>query len=81
MNENSFVRKSLVTHLEYDYFKCIKILNFSQAEFYIENGVELKDIIFQDDRRNGKKMLVFYFYKDETKEIYDKWCKMSNKNN
>lgn len=78
--ESKFIRTTTVTGRSYDYFKTIKILNVSQAAFYMSKGVELKDVKQSEDK-NGKPILVFYFYRDDTKEAYDLWCKARQVNN
>ena len=69
-----FFRFSTVTGKSYNFFQCVKILNNKQAAFYMANGVELRDIRISKDK-NDKACLVFYFYKNETKQAYDAWCK------
>lgn len=73
MSEEYF-RLSTVTGKSYDVFKTVKILNIQQVCYYLSKNVELRDIRQSLDK-NGKAVLVFYFYKDDTKEAYDEWCK------
>lgn len=49
--------------------KTIEIVNVKQASMYIKNGVKPIDLYYGRDR------LVFLFNKEETREVYDKWCK------
>lgn len=77
MNDE-FYRQSTVTGKSYDVFKTIKILNASQCAFYMHQGVELRDIKQSFDKKTGKPILVYYFYRDETKEAYDTWCKQKD---
>lgn len=72
---NEFYRISTVTGRSYDVFKTVKILNISQAAFYIYKNVELRDIRQSFDKKTNKPVLVFYFYKEDTYEAYDEWCR------
>lgn len=73
-----FIKRSPITGRKYDYFSkdILRIVNFEQSFFYIEeyNIIPL-DIILSDDRqRPGKKIVLFLFDKNETKEAYAAWC-------
>lgn len=46
----------------------IAIVNYKQASMYIKHGVKPIDLYYDG-------VLVFVFNRDETKEVYDKWCK------
>lgn len=46
----------------------IKIVNYKQASMYIKYGIKPIDLYYTDT-------LVFIFNRNETKEVYDKWCK------
>lgn len=46
----------------------IKIVNYKQASMYIKQGIKPIDLYYTDT-------LVFVFNRNETKEVYDKWCK------
>ena len=70
----SFIVKSPVTQREYDLFACVKIINIQQACAYMDNGVLPVDIKSSTDNKTGKRCVVFYFDKNESKEVYDKWC-------
>lgn len=71
---DEFFRISTVTGKSYDVFKTIKIRNMNQAGAYMENDVFPVDIKIERTSDN-KRCLVFYFYKEETKDVYDRWCK------
>lgn len=75
MDNDKFIRKSKITGKEYDVFKSIRILNISQAIYYLENRIELQDLFISQDRKTNKSVLVFVFLRDDTKEIFDTWCK------
>lgn len=72
--DDQFYRTSTVTGRSYDVFKTVKILNIQQACSYMDNDVFPVDIKVSIDQRSGKKCLVFYFDREESKEVYDKWC-------
>ena len=67
--------KSNFTGKEYDSRKAIRILNANQAAAYIKHGMELLDLWLSKDVNTGKPILVYIFNKEETKEVYDLWCK------
>ena len=66
---------SKITGRTYDLFGVIRILNISQCIFYLENGIILQDIEISEDRKTNKPILVFLFNRDDTKQIFDEWCK------
>ena len=72
--DDQFYRTSTVTGRSYDVFKTVKILNIQQACSYMDNDVFPVDIKVSIDQRSGKKCLVFYFDREESKDVYDKWC-------
>ena len=73
MSEHYFI-KSRVTQKEYDVFNSVKIVNIQQACAYIEHDVLPVDIKVSVDPKTNKRCVVFYFDKDESREVYDKWC-------
>lgn len=75
---DSYVELSTVTGQYYDLFKCIRILNIQQVCFYLDKAVPLRDIKQSIDK-NGKSVLVFYFYKEDTKNAYNEWCERKNR--
>ena len=76
---DTFIKRSPVTGRKYDYFSkdVLHIVNFEQSFFYInEFGIVPLDIVLSEDRkRPGKKIILFLFDKNETKEAYDAWVK------
>lgn len=74
MNEDRYFRKSTVTGKSYDLFKTVKIMNIQQACAYMDNNVFPVDIKISIDNNTKKKCLVFYFDKEESKDVFDKWC-------
>ena len=71
---DQYLIKSIITTREYDLFSCVKIVNIQQACAYMDNGVYPVDIKTSTDLKTGKRCVVFYFDKNESKEVYDKWC-------
>lgn len=69
-----FFRLSTVTGKQYNVYDAFPIYNLQQAMAYIENDVFPVDIKITRDKEN-KRCLVWYFNKDDTKDVYDKWCK------
>lgn len=69
-----YYRVSTVTSKSYNLFECIKILNMEQCAFYMDRDVNPVDIKLSESSKNGKKLLVFYFNKKETEEVYKEWC-------
>ena len=47
----------------------VKIVNTKQAGMYIKHGLKPIDLYW------GYNTLVFVFDRNETKELYDLWCK------
>lgn len=47
----------------------VVIVNFKQACAYIGSGIKPKDVAYDWD----KKVMVFYFDKQETAEVWNKW--------
>lgn len=70
-----FYRNSSVTGKNYDVLSCVKILNLTQAMAYMEHDVFPVDIKIGRDKDNNRRCLIFYFNREESKEVYDKWCK------
>jgi hypothetical protein len=75
MNNERFYRVSRVTGREYNIFDSIKILNISQAIFYLEREITLQDLFISSDKKTGKSVIVFVFLREDTKQAFDEWCK------
>jgi len=63
----------------YNPFLCVKILNYKQACFYVSQGVRLRDIKLSYSEKTKEPLFVYYFYREDTKEAYDKWCNNNRK--
>ena len=70
-----FYRISKITNKRYDLFSIVKIINLKQIEAYIKNGATVLDIEIGENYKTGNPMVVFYFDRAETQDLYDKWCK------
>jgi len=66
---------SEITGKKYNLFDIIRILNVKQAAYYSANGLELIHIECSADRKTGEPVYVFYFNREDTKIVYDQWCK------
>ena len=53
----------------------IKIVNSTQAAFYWLNGLAPLDSYPSRDFKTKKPVMVFVFRRNETKELFDLWCK------
>lgn len=54
---------------EYSTEDTVKIVNTRQAGLYIKNNIPLVDLFW------SKNTLVFVFNREESKGVYDLWCK------
>ena len=70
-----YFKKSPLTGETYDLFNIITIMNPKQAAFYAAHGCHLQDIDLSEDRKTGEPVFCFLFSRDQTKEVYDTWCK------
>ena len=70
-----YYKKSPFTGETYDLFNCITIMNPKQAAFYVANGVQLQDIDISEDRKTGEPVFCFLFTRDQTRDVFDAWCK------
>lgn len=73
---NEFLRYSKIVGEKYNLFECVRITNLRQVHFYLENGATLLDV-YSGWGKNKKPTLVFLFYKNDTKELYEKWSKQN----
>ena len=67
--------KGKFSHKEYYAKDAIRILDPKQAALYWNNHVEPLDIYPSRDYKTNKALIVFVFKRDETKEVFDLWCK------
>lgn len=73
---DEYYRLRRITNEKYNIFdkKYVRILNIFQAAFYISEGVELWDCYPGKDRKTGEPIAIFVFKREETKEVFDRWC-------
>ncbi len=64
-----------ITGKDYYPSQVVRIVNYLQCIFYWASGVMPIDIYPSQDFKTGKPMLVYLFIREDTKELYDKWCK------
>lgn len=78
---DEYYRYRRITGEKYNIFdkQFLNIMNIQQAAFYMNEGAELWDVYPSRDKFTGKPTAVFVFKRDETKEVYDKWCKLKDK--
>lgn len=69
------VRRSRLTGKHYNLFgdEIVRIVNMQQATAYISHDILPIDIY--PSEKDGRKILVFLFDREETREVYDLWCK------
>lgn len=52
----------------------VRIVNPTQAATYINHGARLIDMHPSRDFKTNKPILVYILNREETTELYDKWC-------
>lgn len=59
-----------------DYRLCdvVRIVNPKQSLLYIKSGIYPIDIYTSVDEKTNNSVLVMIFLKEETVEVYKKWC-------
>lgn len=66
------------THLKNarDYLprEVVRIVNMKQCLLYIKSGVYPIDIYASIDDKTDKSILAMVFLKEDTAEVYKKWC-------
>lgn len=59
---------------DYTLGEIIRIVNPKQSLLYIKSGVYPIDMYTSIDERTNNAVLVMIFLKEETTEVYKKWC-------
>lgn len=67
--------KGKFSNKEYFANEAVRILNPTQAALYWCNNVEPLDIYPSRDIETQKALIVYVFRREETKEVFDLWCK------
>lgn len=57
----------------YDTSKCVRVVNPSQMQFYLENDAMPKDIYITKNFKTDRDMVVMVFDRNETAELYKQW--------
>lgn len=52
----------------------IRIYNRDQQIFYVDSNVYPVDMYTSYNSKSDKKIIVMIFVKDDTKDVYKKWC-------
>lgn len=71
--------KSNVTGIEYNASDVVRIVNYQQAIYYINNHVKLLDVYPSIDNKSKRPIFVYIFNRFESKDAYDTWCKQGAK--
>lgn len=66
--------KSNLKPRDYSANEAVRIINPKQSLLYIKSGVYPIDIYTSIDERTNNAVLVMIFLKEETAEVYKKWC-------
>lgn len=59
---------------DYSNKEVVRIVNLKQQIFYIDSGVYPVDLYASYDDQNDRKIIVMIFAKEDTNEVYKKWC-------
>lgn len=59
---------------DYDQKDVIRIVNPKQNLLYIKSGVYPIDLYTSVDEKTNNAILVMIYLKEETTEVYKKWC-------
>lgn len=70
---------SALTGKEIDPRKMVRILNIYQATYYISRGVMPEQLYSSSDFRTCEPRLVFLFDREQSRDVYDAWCKRNRK--
>jgi len=65
---------SEITGLEYNPNNVVRILNTQQIAMYLKHGAKLIDL-YASVKKDGTPVLVCIFNREDTKELYELWCK------
>jgi len=71
-----FLKRSKLTGKKYNVFdpNIVRILNMQQVAYYLNQDLIPIDVCVSEDK-NGKKILVYLYYKGETRDAFDRWCR------
>ena len=66
--------KTNLSPRDYSLKEVVRIVNPKQTLLYIKNNVYPIDIYASIDEKTGNNILVMIFLKEDTTEVYKKWC-------
>lgn len=66
--------KTNLTPRNYSENEVIRIYNRDQQTFYIDSNVYPVDMYTSYNSKSDKRIIVMIFVKDNTKDVYKKWC-------
>lgn len=66
--------KSNVTGKTYSSLNVVRIVNPKQAAAYMYHGALLVDVYSSYDPDKDSHVLVYLFNREDTRELYRKWC-------
>ena len=66
---------SEVTGITYNPKDVVRILNMRQCAAFCSYGCKIVDVYPSVDYKTGVPIMVVLFFKNDTKEAYDLWCK------
>ena len=71
-----YIKISKLTGKRYNIFdpNIVRIFNMRQVAYYLSQDLIPLDVCVSEDK-NGKKILVYLYYKNDTKEAFDCWCR------
>lgn len=68
------VETNLKNARDYLPHEVVRIVNMKQCLLYIKSGVYPIDIYASIDDKTDKAILAMVFLKDDTTDVYKKWC-------
>lgn len=75
-----YYKTSQLTHITYNIFDCVVIMNPSQAAFYVNAGLQLLDLEIGEDRKTKEPVFCYLFDRQDSKPYFDDWCKRKRNN-
>lgn len=64
-----------ITGKDYDIKNGIRLLNIKQSIMYLKHGCELLDLYVSIDYKTREPVLCFIFNREQSKPLFDLWCK------
>lgn len=64
-----------VTGRTYNLSDVVRIVNYQQAIYYMNQGVKLIDVYPSIDAKTNKPLFVYIFNRKDSHDAYDQWCK------